>query len=81
MLNRQVTLQHGIIQLVNHYGNFYITIVAFSLTESAIISIPVSNIEHQWKHYYNYAINLDKVINQFMRQSKIEVANQIYESL
>jgi len=81
MLNRQVTLQHGIIQLVNHYGNFYITIATFSATESAIISIPVNNIEHQWNHYYNYAVNMDKVINQFMRQSKIEVANQIYESL
>jgi len=81
MLNRQVTLQHGIIQLVNHYGNFYVVITTFSATEGAIISIPVNNIEHQWKHYYNYAINLDKVINQFMRQSKIEVANQIYESI
>jgi len=81
MLNRQVTLEHGIIQLVNHYGNFYVTISTFSATESAIISIPATNIEHQWKHYYNYAINLDKVINQFIRQAKIEVANQIYESL
>jgi hypothetical protein len=81
MLNRQVTLEHGVIQLVNHYGNFYITIMTTSQTKHAIISILATNIEHQWKHYYNYAVNLDKVINQIIRQAKIEVANQIYESL
>jgi hypothetical protein len=81
MLNRQVTFSHGLIRLENHRGNFYITISTFSNYDHAVISVGITDLDHQWKHYYNYAVSLNSLIDQIIRDTKRDVADAIYESI
>lgn len=80
MLNRQVTFSHGLIRLENHRGNFYITISTFSNYDHAVISVIVTT-PYQWNHYYNYAVLLNNLIDQIIRDTKRDVADAIYESI